>query len=116
MLFRSPAVLRAVFGAGLYLTAVGLLGMALGFVIRNTAGAVSVLFGLLIILPVVAQALPASWFPHVYPYLPSQAGQAIMQVHREVFSLAPWTGLGLFTAYAAAVTTLAALLLWRRDA
>lgn len=112
----EPAVLRAVFGAGLYLTAVGLLAMALGFIIRNTAGAVSVLFGLLIILPVLAQALPVSWFPQVYPYLPSTAGQAIMQVHREGLSLAPWTGLGLFAAYAAGLIALGALLLRRRDA
>ena len=92
------------------------MGIALGFVIRNTAGAVSVLFGLLIILPVLAQALPRSWFPHVYPYLPSQAGQAIMQVHRAGLNLAPWTGLGLFAAYAGVVIALAALLLRRRDA
>jgi len=112
----DPAVLRAVFGAGLYLAAVGLMGMALGFVIRNAAGAVSILFGLLIILPVVAQALPLSWFPHVYPYLPSQAGQAIMQVHKEGLSLAPWTGFGLFAAYTAGLIALGALLLRRRDA
>ena len=73
----DPAVLRVVSGAWLYLTAVGLMGIALGFVIRNTAGVVSVLFGLLIILPVLAQALPRSWFPHVYPYLPSQANYRI---------------------------------------
>jgi ABC-2 type transport system permease protein len=112
----DPAVLRAVFGAGLYLTAVGLMGMALGFVIRNAAGAMSVLLGLLIILPVVAQALPLSWFPHVYPYLPSQAGQAIMQVHRAGLSLAPWTGLCLFAAYTTVLIALGALLLRRRDA
>jgi hypothetical protein len=112
----DAAVLRAVFGAGLYLTAVGLLAMALGFIIRNTAGAVSVLFGLLIILPVLAQALPVSWFPHVYPYLPGPAGEAITQVHREGLSLAPWTGLGLLVAYAAALIALGALLLRRRDA
>jgi ABC-type transport system involved in multi-copper enzyme maturation permease subunit len=112
----DPAVLRAVFGAGLALTVVGLLGMALGFIIRNTAGAVAVLFGLLIILPVVAQALPTSWFPHIYPYLPNQAGQAIMQVHGGALFLAPWTGLGVFAAYAAALIALGALLLRRRDA
>jgi ABC-2 type transport system permease protein len=67
----------------------------------------------MIILPVVAQALPLRWFPHVYPYLPSQAGQAIMQVHRAGLSLAPWTGLGLFAAYTAGLIALGALLLRR---
>jgi ABC-2 type transport system permease protein len=112
----DPSVLRAVVGAGLYLAAAGLLGMALGFVIRNTAGAVSVLFGLLIMLPVAAQALPASWIPHVYPYLPSQAGTAIMLLHSTRLSLSPWTGLGVFLGYAAALVAVGAVVLRRRDA
>jgi ABC-2 type transport system permease protein len=112
----DPSVLRAVFGAGLYLAATGMLGMALGFIIRNATGAVSALFGLLIILPLVAQALPASLFPHVYPYLPSRAGMAIMQVHPGGLSLAPWTGYGVFLGYTAVLVALAAFLLRRRDA
>jgi ABC-2 type transport system permease protein len=112
----DPSALRAVFGAGLYLAVAGLFGMALGFIVRNTAGAVSVLFGLLIILPILAQALPASWFPHVYPYLPSVAGQAIMHVHASALSLAPWTGFGVFADYTAVLVALAAFLLRRRDA
>jgi ABC-2 type transport system permease protein len=112
----DPSVLRAVFGAGLYLTAAGLLGMALGFIIRNTAGAVSVLFGLLIILPLLAQALPASVFPDVYPYLPSRAGTAIMRVHTGGLSMAPWTGYGLFLGYTAVLVALGAFVLRRRDA
>jgi ABC-2 type transport system permease protein len=109
-------VLRAVFGGGLYLTAVGLMGMMLGFIIRNTAGAVSVLFGLLIILPVIAQALPVSWFVHIYPYLPSQAGAAIMLVNQIKLSLAPWAGFAMFAGYTAALATLGVVLLRRRDA
>ena len=112
----DPTVLRAVFGGGLYLTAVGLMGMMLGFIIRNTAGAVSVLLGLLIILPVIAQALPVSWFAHIYPYLPSQAGAAIMLVNQIKLSLAPWPGFAMFAGYTAALATLGAVLLRRRDA
>jgi ABC-2 type transport system permease protein len=112
----DPSVLRAVFGGGLYLTAAGLLGMAIGFIIRNTAGAVSVLFGVLIILPILAEALPASVFPHVYPYLPSEAGMAIMHVHSGGLTMAPWTGYGLFLGYTAVLMALAAALLRRRDA
>ena len=37
-------MLRAVTGAGLYLTVVGLLAMALGFLVRNTARAMAMLF------------------------------------------------------------------------
>jgi ABC-2 type transport system permease protein len=112
----DPSVLRAVFGAGLYLAAAGALGMALGFIIRNAAGALSALFGLLIILPILAQVLPASVFPHVFPYLPSEAGMAIMHVHSAPLTMAPWTGYGLFLGYTAVLVALGAFLLRRRDA
>ena len=41
-----PHVARAVVGAGLYLAASALIGLGLGFVIRRTAGALAVVFGL----------------------------------------------------------------------
>ena len=42
-----PGVARAVLGSALYLSAVGLLGLGLGALLRSTAGAVAGLFGLL---------------------------------------------------------------------
>jgi ABC-2 type transport system permease protein len=112
----DPGVLRVVLGAGLYLTVVGLLGMALGFIIRNTAGAITTLFGILLILPVLGEVLPADWASHVTPYLPSNAGQAVMQLHSDPNTLAPWTGFGLFVGYAVVAVMIAAVLLRRRDA
>jgi ABC-2 type transport system permease protein len=112
----DPGVLRAVIGAGLYLAVVGLLGMALGFIIRNTAGAITTLFGILLILPVLGEVLPASWASHVVPYLPSNAGQAIMQLHADPNTLAPWTGFALFVGYTAVAVAVAAVLVKRRDA
>ena len=43
----EPGVLRAMFGGGLYLAVLGLLGLGLGAVIRVSAGAIATLFGLL---------------------------------------------------------------------
>jgi ABC-2 type transport system permease protein len=112
----DPGVLRAVIGAGLYLGLVGLLGMALGFIVRSSAGAIAILFGILLILPVLADVLPSDWAQHIVPYLPSEAGQAIMQLSPSPYSLAPWTGLALFAGYIAAAVVTAAVLLRRRDA
>jgi ABC-2 type transport system permease protein len=112
----DPGVARAVVGAGLYLTVVGLLGIALGFIIRNTAGAITALFGLLLILPGLAQALPSDWAARIDPYLPSNAGQAIMDVHRTAGDLAPWAGFAVFCGYTAAALIAAAVMLSRRDA
>jgi ABC-2 type transport system permease protein len=112
----APGVFRAVSGVGLYLTVVGLLGVALGWLIRHTAGAIATLFGLLLVLPGIAQALPDSWTPHIVPYLPSNAGQALMSLRAEPDTLAPWTGFAVFCAYLVVALVAAAILLKRRDA
>jgi ABC-type transport system involved in multi-copper enzyme maturation permease subunit len=112
----ATGVARAVIGAGLYLTVVGLLGVGLGFIIRNTAGAIATLFGVLLVLPVLGEVLPSTWAKHITPYLPSNAGQAVMSVHQAPGELAPWTGFAVFCGYAAASIIAAAILLKRRDA
>jgi ABC-type transport system involved in multi-copper enzyme maturation permease subunit len=112
----APGVLRGVMGSGLYLTVVGLLGVALGWIIRHTAGAISTLFGLLLILPLLAEALPDSWAGHINPYLPSNAGARIMAFRTEPGDLAPWTGFAWFCGYLVASMVVAAVLLSKRDA
>lgn len=108
-------VLRVVIGTGLYLTMVGLLGMTLGFIIRNTAGAITALFGIVLVLPVLGNVLPPDWAQHVVPYLPSVAGQGVMALHTDPDSLAPWTGFALFAGYVAVGVIGSALSLRRRD-
>lgn len=112
----APGVLRVVIGTALYLTVVGLLGIALGWLIRNTAGAIAVVFGLLLVLPVLGAILPASWGRHITPYLPSNAGQDLLAVHTQSPDLRPWVGFALFCGYVAAAFIAAQILLHRRDA
>lgn len=112
----APGVLRAVIGAALYLTVVGLLGIGLGALLRNTAAGISTLFGLLFVLPIIVRFLPSSWADPINKYLPSSAGEAITHVHPDPAMLAPWTGFGLFCAYALVVLLAAAVSLRRRDA
>jgi ABC-2 type transport system permease protein len=113
--FGSPGVARAVFGAGLYLTVVALLGVSLGALVRNTAGGIACLAGLMFVLPGVAAILPHSWGDAINPYLPSSAGGQVMALHPDPAGLAPWTGLAVFVAYAAVALVAAAILLVRRD-
>jgi ABC-type transport system involved in multi-copper enzyme maturation permease subunit len=112
----EPGVLRAVIGTGMYLAVVGVLGVALGTILRNTAGAIATLFGVLLVLPILGALLPSSWRTHITPYLPSNAGQAIMNVVHSSNDMAPWTGFALFCAYTAGALALAAVVLKRRDA
>jgi hypothetical protein len=112
----APEVLRTVFGTGLYLTMVGLLGVALGWIIRSTAGGIATLFGLLLVLPALSDALPQSWSQHITPYLPSNAGQSMTAITPDPGMLAPWTGFGVFCLYVVAGFIAAAILVRRRDA
>jgi ABC-type transport system involved in multi-copper enzyme maturation permease subunit len=114
--FSSPHVARAVLGGALYLVGVGLLGLGLGALLRNTAGAISSLFGLLFVVPVVVHFLPASWNDAIAKYLPSNAGTVITSLRPDPTSLGPWTGLLVFFLYAVVALVLAGIALVRRDA
>ena len=112
----TPGALRAVVGTGLYLTGVGILGVALGFLVRVTAGGIAALVGILLLLPGIMNILPQSWQDTVSPYLPSTAGGAVYQIRVDPGTLAPWTGLGVFCLYVIAAVAAAAAFLRSRDA
>ena len=113
--FGHPGVARAVFGAALYLTIAGLLGLGLGGIFRSTAAAVTSLTVILFVLPVISYILPAGLSNSISPYLPGNAGQAIMDIAPQAHTLSPWVGLGVFAAYAFAALAGAAVLLVKRD-
>ncbi|MDQ1484649.1 MAG: type transport system permease protein [Actinomycetota bacterium] len=112
----SPGALRAIVGGALYLAILAMLGVGLGFLVRNTGGAIASLFGLLLILPVLAQALPGHWAGDVWKYLPMPAGTSITGTLQDPSLLSPWTGLGVFSLYAVAAVGAGAVMLKRRDA
>jgi ABC-2 type transport system permease protein len=111
-----PGTARAVLGAALYLTAIGLLGLGLGALLRNTAGAIASLFGLLFAPQIVVGFLPSTWSDRIYQYLPTPAGTAVTNARPDPTSLGPWTGFGLLCLYTAILLGLAAWQLRRRDA
>jgi len=113
---RDPGVLRAVTGGGLYLTALGLLGLGLGAIVRGSAGAIAALFGLLFVPQLLVQLLPQSWKATIGPYVPMQAGSQIFSAHPETGALGPWTGFGVFCLYAVVALGVGFILINRRDA
>jgi hypothetical protein len=113
--FSDPGVSRAVIGGAIYLTISALFGLGLGAILRNTAAGISAFAAILFVLPPLMGVLPSSWDNAISPYLPSNAGGAIMQTGSPAHTLAPWTGLGLFAAYTAVVIAIAAIQLRRRD-
>ncbi|MGH3253273.1 MAG: hypothetical protein ACRDOI_44620 [Trebonia sp.] len=113
----APDALRAVTGASLFLTVAGLLGIGLGFLTRSTAGGIAAFVGLQDVLSELRLALPASWQPHVSPYLPGDAGKAVFATPPYgADTLHPWAGFAVYCGYAAAVIAAAAIALRKRDA
>jgi ABC-type transport system involved in multi-copper enzyme maturation permease subunit len=112
----DAGVLRTVIGAAVYLTGIGLLGLAAGAIARGTATAIAALFAVTLVVPGLFPLLPHSWNNTVGAYLPSNAGSAFMTVAHHAGTLAPWTGLAVFGGYVAAALAAAAILLRRRDA
>ena len=118
----QPAVLRAVGGAGLVLAVIGLLALGLATIIRHTAGAISAFVGLLLVLPLIIQAFPASISHPVIKFLPlviaenMAATSAVGRDFGGATPFSPWIGFGILCAYAAASLVIGGVLLVRRDA
>ncbi len=112
----DPGVLRAVLGGGVYLLLVALFGLALGTVFRATAAALSALFGILLVLPLVVRLFTSNIADHIAPYLPSNAGGQFWQVVRaDPQALGPWQGVGVFALYVVATGAAAFVLIRKRD-
>ncbi|MGH9090102.1 MAG: ABC transporter permease subunit [Acidimicrobiales bacterium] len=116
----QPGVLRAVVGAGLYLALLGLLALGLATIVRHTAGAISAFVGVVLVLPLIAEALPTSIRDAVARYLPSNIGLVMFStrgVTGEItHAFSPWAGFGLLVLYTAVVLGLGCWVLVRRDA
>ena len=68
-------------GAGLYLAVLGLLALGLATIIRHTAGAISTFVGVVLVLPLIVQALPTSISNAVARYLPANIGLVMFSTH-----------------------------------
>jgi len=113
----DPGVLRAVIGAGLYLSVLGVFAIAIGALVRHTAGGITGIIGFVLVLAPLAQLLPGSVGKHVHAYLPSEAGHLIASARQGKNDLlSPWQGFGVFCIWTAVLLIAAGYLLKRRDA
>lgn len=112
----TPGALRAVVGTGLYLCVIGLFALALGAILRHTAGGISAFVGILLVLPLIVQALPTSLRTGISRYLPAHLGVAMIQPTTGPGSLSPWVGFGVLCGYTVGLLVIGGVLLVRRDA
>lgn len=111
----DSTALRVVIGTGVYLTLIGLLGGAIGWIVRSTPGGISALVGLLLVVPVILRVLPGAWVKSLAKILPGEAGDSFVSSLRMPDTLAPWTGLGVLGLWVLGMLAVAGVLLARRD-
>jgi ABC-type transport system involved in multi-copper enzyme maturation permease subunit len=114
----TPGAVTAIVGTGLYLCVIGLFALALATLVRHTAGAISAFVFMLLVLPLILEALPASMQNAVNRYELPVIGSRILNAtnHGAALTFSPWAGFGVLCGYTLALLLVGAVLLVRRDA
>lgn len=113
----DPGVPRSVVGAGLFMAVLGLFSLAFGAIIRHTAGAITAVLGLVLIVSQLTELLPGSWGAHIHAWMPTNAGQLIFEptLPRGAL-LTQWQGFAVFSGWTILLLAVAAYLFKKRDA
>jgi ABC-2 type transport system permease protein len=107
-------VLGHLLGTIYYMTAAGLIGLFTGVLVRSAAAAITSMFGLLLVLPVLADKItPDAVTRHTVPYLPTNLGARMLQPHP---GLSPGTAVAGLAAWVLVLAAAAAFSLRGRDA
>lgn len=116
----SATVLTGALGAIVYLVCISLLGFGFAAVLRSTAGGISLVAGLIFVLPIGLQFLSMTgweWVPTVAQYLPMSLGSTL-SMGDTAMSVDPgyWVGMLAIVLWAAVPTALGLVVLKARDA
>jgi hypothetical protein len=105
----------AVLADGILLCVCVLLGVALGAIIRHTAGGIAATIAV-IILPSFTVLLPSPWRDRIGRFTLLEAARQVTALHPSSTLFAPVISLLVLLAWPAAALLAAALLITRRDA
>lgn len=112
----DSGVLRVIVGTAVYLTAITLIGSAIGWLLRSTPGALLTASALILVLPGLTSTVLGSAGQHVAAFLPVGAGAAFASSAPQPGSLVPWPGFAVLVGWMVALFAFAAIQLRRRDA
>jgi len=119
MSLSQPGVLRSLIITALFVEACGLVAFGIGALVRNTAAALTLAFGFLVLLPQLVRTLPVFLHNDLTRWVPG--GDAINSMTATIGGQTPhtfsaWGELAVFAGYAAIVLLLGAVQFARRDA
>jgi ABC-2 type transport system permease protein len=110
-------VARAMYGSGLFMAGLALFSMAVGFLVRHTAAAISIVLALVFVVGNMVMLIPGAIGDWIAKVMPGNAGGEIATPVSFVPDLlGPWTGFGVFAAEVAVLLAVAWYLLRKRDA
>jgi ABC-type transport system involved in multi-copper enzyme maturation permease subunit len=112
----DPDVVRAILGTAAVTAGLGLLGMALGWLLRSAAAGIGVLVAALFLLPPLASLLPDVLADPLTKIMPGNAGAAFSRVLPMDELLSPGAGFAVFLAWVVGLLLVAGAVLRRRDA
>lgn len=113
--FSDPGVLRALVGGAVALALLGVLGLALGAVLRSIPAAIGFFVGVLMVLPGAAPLLPYHWVGTAVQYTPLAAAGPLMSAAHAAGDLSPVRALVVLVCWAAVGLAAAAVRLRRSD-
>jgi len=108
----DPGATRSLVGSAVLAALTGLVGLGIGTILRATAGAIT----LVVVYPVIVEALLVNFVPSVGKYLPFAAGAALQSPDGSKDVLSPLAGGAIFAAFAVVLLVVGGALLAKRDA
>jgi ABC-type transport system involved in multi-copper enzyme maturation permease subunit len=115
---------EAIIGSVLYVAVLGMMSFGVATIIRNTAGSIMAMIGILLVIPYVVvpilqNNIKSSWPQELNKWLPTSYASGVQMITGRlngVVLFSPWAQFGVTAAYAAAFLVIGAVLLSRRDA
>jgi len=109
----GPGVLRALVLSGAFLALMGLFGLGLGTIIRNSGGAVAAYTAAALVVPDLLLAVPGN----LWRFGPiTILANSVTAVRVQPEFMSPWTGFAAMACYAGATLAVALVVFARRDA
>jgi len=116
----DPGVMRVLIESGIYLSLMGLIGLGIASIIRNSAGSIATFAGVILILTLILGAMPQAIQNAVSRYLPADIGSTVFSVSTPprlqgtpVFS--SQVGLVILAVYALLLLSAGCFFMIRRD-
>ena len=120
MSLSQPAQLRSVLVTALFVEVCGLLAYGVGAIVRNTAGALTITYGILALLPQLLKAMPTPIYQAMVRWIPGGDALGVMTStdsnSNPPHMFGAWAELAVFAAYAVIVVLIGAAQFRGRDA